>query len=114
MNLHHTERTVVVTGRNERHCLWNSFLLLMFPGCTCCQYTKFVLSFKSCFLDMCSENTKTALVDSMYVFLKQPEFSKYISELGSVSPRILLTGPPGMCAFAGDDANRDCLHCLHL
>jgi hypothetical protein len=53
-------------------------------------------------------------VDSMYVFLKRPEFSKYISELGSVSPRILLTGPPGMCACAGDDANRDCLHCLHL
>ncbi|KAH9537432.1 hypothetical protein CY35_16G052600 [Sphagnum magellanicum] len=42
-----------------------------------------------------NENTKTALVDSMYVFLKRPEFSKYISELGSVSPRILLTGPPG-------------------
>jgi hypothetical protein len=33
----------------------------------------------------------------MYVFLKRPEFVKYTSELGSVSPRILLTGPPGMC-----------------
>jgi hypothetical protein len=86
----------------------------MFPGCACGQYTKFVLSFNLCFLDMRSENTKTALVDSMYVFLKRPEFSKYISELGSVSPRILLTGPPGMCACAGDDANRDCLHCLCL
>ncbi|KAG0564340.1 hypothetical protein M758_8G098200 [Ceratodon purpureus] len=42
-----------------------------------------------------NENTKTALLDSMYVFLKRPEFSKYTNELGSVSPRILLTGPPG-------------------
>lgn len=31
----------------------------------------------------------------MYVFLKRPEFSKYTNELGSVSPRILLTGPLG-------------------
>lgn len=46
-------------------------------------------------LDGCSENTKTALLDSMYVFLKRPEFSKYTNELGSVSPRILLTGPLG-------------------
>ena len=44
----------------------------------------------------CSENTKTALVDSMYIFLKRPEFTKFTSELGSVSSRILLTGPPGM------------------
>jgi SpoVK/Ycf46/Vps4 family AAA+-type ATPase len=42
-----------------------------------------------------NDSTKTALVDSMYVFLKRPEFVKYTSELGSVSPRILLTGPPG-------------------
>jgi len=42
-----------------------------------------------------NENTKTALLDSMYVFLKRPEFTKYTNELGSVSPRILLTGPPG-------------------
>lgn len=42
-----------------------------------------------------NENTKTALLDSMYVFLKRPEFSKYTNELGSVSPRILLTGPLG-------------------
>lgn len=48
----------------------------------------------------CSENTKTALLDSMYVFLKRPEFTKYTNELGSVSPRILLTGPPGMYLFA--------------
>lgn len=42
-----------------------------------------------------NENTRTALLDSMYVFLKRPEFSKYTNELGSVSPRILLTGPLG-------------------
>ena len=36
----------------------------------------------------------------MYVFLKRPEFTKYTNELGSVSPRILLTGPPGMYLFA--------------
>uniref|UniRef100_A0A7I4CAX9 AAA+ ATPase domain-containing protein n=1 Tax=Physcomitrium patens TaxID=3218 RepID=A0A7I4CAX9_PHYPA len=42
-----------------------------------------------------NESTKTVLLDSMYVFLKKPEFSKYTNELGSVSPRILLTGPLG-------------------
>ena len=50
-------------------------------------------------LNGCSENTKTALLDSMYVFLKRPEFSKYTNELGSVSPRILLTGPLGKMSF---------------
>lgn len=50
-------------------------------------------------LNECSENTKTALLDSMYVFLKRPEFSKYTNELGSVSPRILLTGPLGKLSF---------------
>ena len=50
-------------------------------------------------LNGCSENTKTALLDSMYVFLKRPEFSKYTNELGSVSPRILLSGPPGKLPF---------------
>uniref|UniRef100_A0A0C9RXX7 TSA: Wollemia nobilis Ref_Wollemi_Transcript_4876_3591 transcribed RNA sequence n=1 Tax=Wollemia nobilis TaxID=56998 RepID=A0A0C9RXX7_9CONI len=42
-----------------------------------------------------SDNTKTALLDSVYTFLKRPEFIKYVSNLASVSPRILVTGPPG-------------------
>lgn len=42
-----------------------------------------------------SENTKTALLDSMYIYLRRPEYVKYTANLASVSPRILLTGPPG-------------------
>ncbi|BBN12403.1 ATPase family AAA domain-containing protein 1 [Marchantia polymorpha subsp. ruderalis] len=42
-----------------------------------------------------NESTKSALLDSMFVYLKRPEFTKYTSDLASVSPRILLTGPPG-------------------
>ncbi|XP_024402253.1 uncharacterized protein [Physcomitrium patens] len=42
-----------------------------------------------------NESTKAALLDSMYVFLKRPEFCKHLNELGSVSPRILLSGPLG-------------------
>eukprot|EP00897_Mesotaenium_endlicherianum_P001916 jgi/Mesen1/1752/ME001390S00741 len=42
-----------------------------------------------------SETTKEALLDSTYIHLKRPEFAKYTSELSSISPRILLTGPPG-------------------
>eukprot|EP00249_Psilotum_nudum_P021318 c28064_g2_i2 orf=544-3357(-) len=42
-----------------------------------------------------SENTRTALLDSMYIFLKRPEFTKYTTSLATVSPRILLTGPLG-------------------
>ncbi|GLJ44807.1 hypothetical protein SUGI_0942410 [Cryptomeria japonica] len=42
-----------------------------------------------------SDNTKTALLDSVYTFLKRPEYVKYVSNLVSVSPRILVTGPPG-------------------
>jgi SpoVK/Ycf46/Vps4 family AAA+-type ATPase len=43
-----------------------------------------------------NDNTKSALLDSMYVYLKRPEFAKYTADLTSVSPRILLTGPPGL------------------
>ncbi|XP_024528559.1 uncharacterized protein LOC9633323 isoform X2 [Selaginella moellendorffii] len=46
-----------------------------------------------------NESTKTALLDSLYVYLKRPEFVKFTSELASVSPRILLTGPPGSEIF---------------
>lgn len=42
-----------------------------------------------------SDNTKTALLDAMYVFLKRPEYIKYVSNLVTVCSRILLTGPPG-------------------
>ncbi|KAH9310527.1 hypothetical protein KI387_025562, partial [Taxus chinensis] len=47
-----------------------------------------------------SENTKTALLDSVYTFLKRPEYIKYVSNLATVSPRILLTGPPEYEPFA--------------
>lgn len=42
-----------------------------------------------------SDNTKTALLDAMYVFLKKPDYIKYVSNLVTVCSRILLTGPPG-------------------
>ncbi|OVA14879.1 AAA+ ATPase domain [Macleaya cordata] len=42
-----------------------------------------------------SETTKNVLVASTYINLKCNEFSKYTSDLPTISPRILLSGPPG-------------------
>ncbi|ERN10004.1 hypothetical protein AMTRI_Chr06g194670 [Amborella trichopoda] len=42
-----------------------------------------------------SENTKNVLIASVYIHLKRKEFSKYTSDLPTVSPRILLSGPSG-------------------
>ena len=54
--------------------------------CSFCQFNLVV-----CYRD----NTKTTLLDSMYVFLKRPEYIKYVSNLVTVCSRILLTQPPG-------------------
>ncbi|MCL7034628.1 hypothetical protein MKW94_030101 [Papaver nudicaule] len=42
-----------------------------------------------------SETTKNVLVASTYINLKCNEFTKYTSDLPTISPRILLSGPPG-------------------
>nr|DAD33315.1 TPA_asm: hypothetical protein HUJ06_012166 [Nelumbo nucifera] len=42
-----------------------------------------------------SETTKNVLISSTYIHLKCKEYSKYIKDLSSVSPRILLSGPAG-------------------
>ncbi|KAK0588352.1 hypothetical protein LWI29_038480 [Acer saccharum] len=42
-----------------------------------------------------SENTKHVLVAASYIHLKHKEHAKYTSELATVNPRILLSGPAG-------------------
>ncbi|KAK4843365.1 hypothetical protein QYF36_007268 [Acer negundo] len=42
-----------------------------------------------------SENTKHVLVAASYIHLKHKEHAKYTSELTTVNPRILLSGPAG-------------------
>ncbi|XP_057422659.1 uncharacterized protein LOC130716674 isoform X2 [Lotus japonicus] len=42
-----------------------------------------------------SDTTKNVLITSMYIHLKCNGFGKYASDLSSVSPRILLSGPAG-------------------
>ena len=42
-----------------------------------------------------SDTTKDVLIASTYVHLKCDKFVKYASDLPTVSPRILLSGPAG-------------------
>lgn len=42
-----------------------------------------------------SETTKNVLIASTYIHLKRYKFTKYTSDLSSVSPRVLLSGPAG-------------------
>ncbi|XP_068664265.1 uncharacterized protein [Aristolochia californica] len=42
-----------------------------------------------------SENTKNVLISAAYIHLSCKEFSKYTSDLPTVSPRTLLSGPAG-------------------
>ncbi|XP_010931645.1 uncharacterized protein [Elaeis guineensis] len=42
-----------------------------------------------------SENTKNVLLSCAYIHLECKEFIKYATEISSVNPRILLTGPTG-------------------
>lgn len=43
-----------------------------------------------------SENTKNVLIAASIIHLKHKEHAKYTSELTTVNPRILLSGPAGM------------------
>jgi hypothetical protein len=56
-----------------------------------------MLFFNSCFLNMHNGNTKTMLMDFMYVFLKWPKFNKYMLKARNVNPHILLMSPLDMC-----------------
>ncbi|XP_039050879.1 uncharacterized protein LOC120192098 [Hibiscus syriacus] len=42
-----------------------------------------------------SENTKNVLIEASFIHLKHKKHAKYTSELTSVNPRILLSGPAG-------------------
>ncbi|XP_047309506.1 uncharacterized protein LOC124912911 [Impatiens glandulifera] len=42
-----------------------------------------------------SDNTKNVLIAASYIHLKNREHAKYTSELPTVNPRVLLTGPSG-------------------
>lgn len=44
--------------------------------------------------DIC-EYTKNVLIAASYIHLKYREYAKYASELPTVNPRILLSGPAG-------------------
>lgn len=44
----------------------------------------------------CSENTKNVLIAASYIHLKHKEHVKYTSDLTTVNPRILLSGPAGV------------------
>lgn len=43
-----------------------------------------------------SETTKGVLIASTYIHLKRNEFVKYASDLPTLCPRILLSGPAGL------------------
>jgi hypothetical protein len=47
----------------------------------------------------CSENTKNVLIAASFIHLKHKEHAKYTSELTTVNPRILLSGPVGQWSF---------------
>jgi hypothetical protein len=47
----------------------------------------------------CSENTKNVLIAASFIHLMHKKYAKYTSELATVNPRILLSGPAGLWAF---------------
>jgi hypothetical protein len=47
----------------------------------------------------CSENTKNVLIAASFIHLKHRKHAKYTSELTTVNPRILLSGPTGVWLF---------------
>lgn len=51
------------------------------------------------FVLFCSENTKNVLIAASYIHLKHREHAKFTSELATVNPRILLSGPAGVWEF---------------
>lgn len=48
----------------------------------------------------CSENTKNVLIAASHIHLKHKEFVKYASDLTTLNPRILLSGPAGLWYLA--------------
>lgn len=47
-------------------------------------------------LHYCSDTTKDVLIASTYIHLKCNGFGKFVSDLPSVCPQILLSGPTGI------------------
>lgn len=58
----------------------------------------------------CSENTKNVLIAASFIHLKHKEHAKYTSELTTVNPRILLSGPAGCCLIYSLSSDIVCLH----
>lgn len=46
--------------------------------------------------NFCSENTKNVLIAASFIHLKHKEHAKYTSQLSTVNPRLLLSGPAGL------------------
>lgn len=55
----------------------------------------FTLSYYFFFVLVDSETTKNVLIASTYISLKCDKYAKYTSELSTLCPRILLSGPAG-------------------
>jgi len=62
--------------------------------CSCNLWFQNIFFFLSC-----SENTKNVLIAASFIHLKHKEHAKYTSELTTVNPRILLSGPAGLWCF---------------
>jgi len=47
-------------------------------------------------MSFCSESTKNVLVAACFMHLRHKEHEKFTSDLTTINPRILLSGPAGV------------------
>ena len=74
---------------------------MLFRSCNCyifCWLLEIYVIYIFCIVN--SDTTKDVLIASTYVHLKCNKFAKYASDLPTVSPRILLSGPAGSASFS--------------
>ncbi|XWS37125.1 hypothetical protein CRYUN_Cryun19dG0016600 [Craigia yunnanensis] len=91
---------VKLSGVND---LLRPFLRMFAPSTSCnlklsksiCKQTSLNLCTFSTVSHPCSENTKNVLIAASFIHLKHKEHAKYTSELTTVNPRILFSGPAG-------------------
>ena len=56
-----------------------------------------LIAFLTIFISSFSENTKNVLIAACFIHLKHREHAKYTTDLTTINPRILLSGPAGVC-----------------
>lgn len=66
------------------------FVALLFDGLLICT------SFMFAFMPFCSESTKNVLVAACFMHLRHKEHEKFTTDLTTINPRILLSGPAGV------------------